>query len=243
MSLQSTGIAWTDSGFTCFFFCRLRGGSDGGRGSRGPQQFSSRANLYVGRRSSTVRNQLQEVGDVVIHRLRRNNIWHPPDRVQLRTDGQPAVADPIQPLAEYRKRDPDDRRAAEQQPDDGDGCALGKSRESSSRGSLVVGNHAGRCCFRPAARTGVGRTDREWSAAVQESMGNPFVRGGILLPHRSSHAARLRRSHLPGHYRAWPGFQQVQAGGRGGQRSLLALRRLGLDVYLSPDLLDVAGSN
>src|ERR1043166_10276953 len=66
---------------------------------------------------------------------------------------------------------------------------------------------------------------------------NPAIRRDFLRHHRHAHVSRFHRMHLSPDSRAWR--QQAEARRCRNQRTLLALRRFGLDVRFPNDLLAV----
>src|SRR5213593_1713014 len=78
------------------------------------------------------------------------------------------------------------------------------------------------------------RLDSRGSDSLHQSLGSTALWSDVFRSDRPSHDARDHRDLVSGDHRRriWP--VEVFGGGRGNERSLLALRRPGLDVHF-PD--------
>src|SRR5918911_2749593 len=116
MRSRSTGISWTDSGFTCSYSYSCGGESNGG-GSKGRAVNCKR----MERGHAPISRRPQKAGHVALHRLGLADVLGAPVRLCLRPLVE-RLADTLLIQSEHHLLDRHDALSALFEPDDGDGC-------------------------------------------------------------------------------------------------------------------------
>src|ERR1017187_1681698 len=205
-----------------------------------PRQFGGNPDLGLGRRGLALRREFEEVRDVAVHHLRRADILRAADGVYLRAAGHAQLAHAVSFFAQHHFFHRQDLLPALQQFDHGHGSARHESWQPQGRRRLDPGHHGGRRSFRRAAPYRVAEPDPQRAChTLRQPLGSAAVRRHVFRAHGIAHDSRRHRPDLPGNYRLCRGPRQIQGGGRGSKRSVLALCGPGVDVHLPAGLFDV----